>query len=411
MNDEYEILLEFLDGNLTIEEEQSLFYKLSVNDDLRQKLKDLMSIEQTVSANPSFYAPTLVSTNAIFNKLGFTPPQVTYNTSYVSFFSTFFSYLKKMHVVLPTLGAIILSSILYNTLENNKFTAEAENDELASGSSKREIRFESNVPLTEQYLSDDSKDLNSNREFSETFKNTRKNSPGNANTLVGDTTSPNQFVDKISDFENRIEVSYNQNVIANADIFNSTYYQSDFRISENFTLIENNHPSMVMDRNILSKFYIEVVNNHFVHNDKVAVEPSKNSGIKDLSIALNYIINNTMSVGIFALEETFYQKFDGIDEFGREVIYEQQPLLRSYGVQLLYNVNVSESFAFRPKVLAAHNEGGFVAGLGITTSYNIYGGISFEFGVDLRRLFFWHQNENFGSTKYGINYGITYKFR
>ncbi|MBS3999111.1 MAG: hypothetical protein KGZ71_01370 [Desulfobulbaceae bacterium] len=415
MKDENEILLDFIDGNLSIEEEQTLFYELTVNDELRQKLKDLMAIEQTVSANPSFYAPTVNSTKAIFSQLGFTPPQTLITTASVLKVSTFMPFLKSLNFILPTLSLLLLSGVSYYALENNIFSSTDVLRELTSEKTKREIMFESNLPITEQYELAETNESSINSKSIEATKKLAKDESIFPQNLVNNSfDSQEQGSNERFSFTNNNDSSsssYTFDISKSELMSNKDLSTLQFK-NDNFSSIAFVEESFsIKDYNIYNRFSIVILKNHYAHTIKPTVEPSKNHDLRDISFSLRFKFNSDWSIGVFALNEAYFQKFDGFDEVGRKIDYEQQPLLQTIGTQIQYNYFITENLAVHPKILAGLNEGGFVAGIGTSMSYNIYSGISFEFGVELKRLFFRHNAENFGSTKYGLNYGIIYNIR
>ena len=68
------LILDFADGTLDSSKEEELFFHLSVNEEMRGKLKQLMAIENSIQDNTAYFAPPAESTMKVFSALGFSAP-------------------------------------------------------------------------------------------------------------------------------------------------------------------------------------------------------------------------------------------------------------------------------------------------------------------------------------------------
>jgi len=66
-----ELLLEFLDGDLSPDQEDALFSALASNSDLRREMKDHLAISSAVRGDMEAFSPPVESTRHIFSTLGF----------------------------------------------------------------------------------------------------------------------------------------------------------------------------------------------------------------------------------------------------------------------------------------------------------------------------------------------------
>jgi hypothetical protein len=404
---ESEKLLDFIDGNLSLEEEQALFYELSTNDELRQKLKHLMAIEQSVSANPSFYAPTVSSTNAIFNELGFAPPKSITHINSSTTLNTIASFVKNLYIIIPGITILLLSGLGYLYL-NNKNTSDFISDTPET--------MTQSIPQTERNIA-----------FIEQYQDQYGTESDIENSSLAATGKPISYIqsNKLDFVETGSENSNNPNL-------QDLYLSMDASLQKITDVIRshiqknnppfytgNNSGSVIIasgldklaEPNFLSKFSIDIAKHNYTHTIQPTVEPSKDQSLKDISLTVNYRINSNMQLGAFYIKETFFQQFDGVDEFSRNVIYEQQPIFNTLGIKANYIYDITENISINSNLLTGYNLGGLIGGGGIDFSYNIYAGISLNFGVEYKALFYEFQGRNFNSTKYGTNFGISYNFR
>lgn len=73
-NTNSEMLHLYVDGELETSLEPGLFDELSVNENLRTEMRELMAIRNTVQSDSESFAPPLAAAGSVFNRVGLMPP-------------------------------------------------------------------------------------------------------------------------------------------------------------------------------------------------------------------------------------------------------------------------------------------------------------------------------------------------
>ena len=157
-------------------------------------------------------------------------------------------------------------------------------------------------------------------------------------------------------------------------------------------------------------FSLEINSSAYWNIPEETIYPEEISKLHNMNIFLYYFLNDYLSIGIGARQETFFVKYRTNDDLSREFIYEQQPNLT--------NIEFSARYSpFDLKILDPYlqfNSGGSTYGytfrLGAGSEINIYDNIAFTFLLEYATLRYNHKDIWHNANKFGINYGINYKF-
>ena len=102
-----------LDGELSPEQEVSLFSELTLNDELRSEMRELLSIKNAVHSDSEAFVPSLAATTAVFQKAGYALP----GAYYIGLKSLLIKY-----AWVPLLVAVLTGFTTFSVMKNNHDT-------------------------------------------------------------------------------------------------------------------------------------------------------------------------------------------------------------------------------------------------------------------------------------------------
>ncbi len=199
--------------------------------------------------------------------------------------------------------------------------------------------------------------------------------------------------------ENDLVNLYNDDLLNNVDDLTKLDHLLDY---SPLSAISHSHSN--------KKFELEINSSSFWNLPKETIYPEEIAKLYNMNIFLYYKLSRQLSIGIGARQETFYVKYNTIDEYSRVYIYEQQPNLTNIELALRYHP--FEMSLFDPYV--QFNTGGSYYGYtlraGIGSEIKVYENISFTLFFEYATLKYKHKELWNDASKVGINYGINYKF-
>ena len=133
----------FLDGELDPSMESQLFSELAINDELRTEMRELLAIRESVQNDIEAFTPPISAAGIVFNRLGFTPPQIVNLPVPGAFRGGIFGNLTKNlwgPAVAAVIAALFTALILINIYENKLTEFKKEIPEMISKESIRIIQ-------------------------------------------------------------------------------------------------------------------------------------------------------------------------------------------------------------------------------------------------------------------------------
>lgn len=120
MSEHLEQIHQLLDGELDSIHESALYAELAVNDDLREEMRDQVTLKNAVNNDRMALVPPAALTNSVFSGLGFAAPLAGASAGAVSsgMFMQWFSRLG-----IPILGAIAAAGITFGITSDSKPTS------------------------------------------------------------------------------------------------------------------------------------------------------------------------------------------------------------------------------------------------------------------------------------------------
>jgi hypothetical protein len=159
-----------------------------------------------------------------------------------------------------------------------------------------------------------------------------------------------------------------------------------------------------------NRFALEVKNSTFWNLPHETVYPSEISKLHNMDIVLFYKLNDFIALGLGARQETFYVKYNSIDEYNQEFIFEQQPNITSY--ELSARFTPFEIYNISPFLQLSTGGGhyGYTLRAALGSEINLYSNLALVFALDYATLQYKHHDNWNTANKIGINYGILYRF-
>ncbi len=400
-----EQLIQFLDGELPIEQEQNLFDEMALNPDLRSEMRDGLAVRSAIAKDVEAFTPTPDQTRAVFAGLGLSPP-------YAGSSGNNRAYAKYLSLVWLFLGLSIGSGLAswlskdsferqYAALKNKmQITIDGLNDKL---NSSKPVMSSVEVPNKDEILT---------------------NTKEKVRTVIvyRDRIVPMMNFDDHSDaYEmNNYDVMAKQNNVSESDQHIISAAELQTPVAFNHTMPFNS-PSISLSNSVQGFIGLSWSNNvgyprfwtqvRGIGTLSQVPNISINSGIEELSnlnVSVGYSFNENFAAGIELGREPFMLRYNGIAK-GRRTLYEQQSSMLLGGIvfqgklsplESLYNVQpVSSMFLGGSEIgpLARFSTG---LQYPITQTITLYGGLEYSL------LQFQFQSNSFLTQKLGFTYGM-----
>lgn len=415
--DQIKLIHDFVDGMLDPGQEESLFLALSNSDELRQEMKDLLAMKEAARSYTEVYTPSASSTMAVFGLLGFETPKLAYNSSnltgWTSRLMNFYrrnSRSFKTGIASSVLTAILVFFLLQpdDTLVNNSsanMNEKAEQAQLFNNSLFNNSLFnystKSEVPVVVS--------TENIPEIVNTISVKADKTVNSSMTSVLHDQNDTENTEPVEAINN--DASINTIVIHMAKQFinplpNSLEFNTSFYIPGTANVSVNDITDFIIED--LAGLSVEIRGSQNWNSEKATINPSEYALFNNYSAALFYDLSEKFSFGIDLRQETFFNKFFGVDEDGIMKTFETQPNYTSLGLALRYYFLQSENFKPLIQGTFGGNSVGLTSRLMAGLKYEPYRNIAFILGLEYSNLTYWFDNNSFNSSKVGLNYGMQY---
>ncbi len=384
--DKFQLISDFIDGELEPLLESQLFLELSSDDELRQKLKNTILLKSALASNLSAFAPSANQTQKLFSALGFkdvlNPPT---STGKIENQGKFLNATKYLMILL--LGGFLMFLI------SRYFTDDIPEKIITKSDNSKHIYDLANqippIPIIKNY------------ENEQKLTKSIGNKKNETHLIANESYDYEEFVNAET-----IQTIMNSEhkIIIESDLFSLQNFTSNTMIELPF-VIRNSYPSTR-----IGKFSIELFNSHYFSSEEPTISPSKNAIFNNSAIKVVYDLSDNITLGAEARQETFYQVFEGMDEFGIINTYRQQPNFTTIGAIGRYKITNWYNFIPFIELNVGTNNAGLVYRGTTGITYSPYHNFNIILNLEYSNLNFMHQQNWFNSNKFGINYGFGIKF-
>jgi len=392
--DKFEKLNEFTEGNLSEEQESSLFAELSSDSSLRMELKQLLSVNATVNLNRNNFKVPPVLKASVFSNIGLPLETPGLELPVANGLKSTLSKYKTLISSFVSSAASIIGLLLFLNYTGN----------IGDGEIKTITKIEK-VPVY----------IESNAEQT------------NVSDLATKNIEPKIIYLKSEPIIKYIQRENSENLYALHNIKRDNMYSSLpislANKSNNDNIIQGNNTSKfvptgnyITDNNSIqtnrsekSKFTLEWKGAMNWNDPVETVSSAKYSKLTNNSLALSYNLYNNFSFGADIREENFYQEFNfKLD--GERVNVKQLPQYTTYSGFARVRFLNSDLFKNFVQISAGANNNGLVYRGMYGIEFTPYEKFGLVFGMEYSSMLFKFDNVGFNANKFSLNYGLIYNF-
>ncbi len=398
--EKFEILNDYLDGNLNESQEKEILFELAANDELRNDFRQLIAVNRSSSMLAKGYFVPETSKDGIFAAIGMAG--VSAGTGLGTY-----SPVKKAFPFLPALltsaATVLVIFLLVNVLGYNLVKNESIQGNVTT-ITKYQIIPES-ISGTEESSNFQTKESKS------VTSGYLKNSEG-----ISPNSVEKQFVNDVHVIEGNIENEDSRIYEISTDKI-AINNNIDFQNRQLNTFSRSNiHPELYDSPELTNSsdgipLSIEVRNSQYWNIPAATVTPSRFADFNNMTIDIKYNFDNGISVGGDVRRENYFQEFDFVDELRQYTKVEQQPNFTTFSLVAGYIYNSGSSISPLAQISLGLNEAGVVSRLMVGAGYRISDNFSLRISSELSNLTYEYKSVVFNSPKFGFNYGICYTFR
>lgn len=399
--DDFTKLNDFAEGALDSSEERELFGRLAASDNLRGELKRLMAVNSSINANRSLFAVPSASKAKVFAGIGFDSVSPALPASFASGIRGFLRSSRGKilgGIACAALGAALM--LLFQGAPETKQEVTNSKNQVTMSNPPNALASREEVPQ-------------------------RNMEP--LISVIRDTVVVIRYVTERVSSETNVSVAQNEEKQPEKEFVLMEPRESNFsnRPRTKPLLLGNNGENAIqnfLSGRVLSPepqlcgdvsgmgLSLEVRGGQYWNMPEASLNPSKYSMFNNTSITVLYDISKHFSIGLDIRQETFFQRFDGEDIYSLPVTYEQQPNFTSYGIVFRYDSRSNKSIRPFYQGIVGANKIGLIGRASAGLAYSPYSDISFLLGLEYSYMGYAHQNKLFGSQKFGLNYGVSFKF-
>lgn len=458
-HDDYSILLyEFVDGTIDQHNEESLFRAMSGSHELRNELKELLTLKGAVQSDVKAFTPPVESTMKIFGALGYSTPgaltggaeagsstlasQTQVGNTVSALLSKSASYLGGyLHALLGgvaitgvTLTVLFStgtiqwsgnSDILHSKLATQTISTSnntlpvigntVQSTEQSQTPTLNSLKPETVTKQTIKYIYVREKANNIGSEYDKLQSDTRNDvisSPegGESVTLYGeDQNSNNQLtqdpvyttpnVTQITDFKKNISATSNS--LGQGTQKQATNTPIPYASVMHGVNLNEGEPIT---------WSIEMRRMDVRPLDNPVFTPQNNAFSVNAALSALFAVNESLSLGMELGYERFYQSFESVDNQNRRIKIYQQPSLLTGGLAARYAPFNFDGFQPFLHASAGFSQIGMVNRGLLGMKYSPSSTVSFSLGIESSFLLYNEKNVSYTTMNYGLSYGFSLTF-
>ncbi len=467
-----EQLIDFVDGNLEPEAEENLFYQLTVNEDMRVKLKKLLAVDNSIHNNFKRFEPGPELTSGVFSALGFSSladgaPGTGSSSVAPKPFNVGKFFTSNIKLLFTAVVSSVLTSLIFAVYiiperdGNAAITGTQESHAVQSAATTAVNR----IPVITSYENNDDGNRrvtagsdegddsqyglkapdgsisgsrsnglasNTSTQPKQGFKRTSSHSSQNRTSVVNHPSNTGS----VTIADNRPDGYENDNNIAPAVTEKQMAGQGTALIDKSQIVspgpgfsstpvlgLPPQIPGLGQLFSFASGLGITIELNGMTDFQDLPDKQLKfdnTQSLNNTSISLGYRLSDDFTAGVNYSRETFNQHFSGREKDGRAFVIDQRPNMGTYSMFLRYYP--FNGIAVNPYVQLScgwsrQNSGGRLAGitpratLGAEYPLPFIGNLFVYGSLDYTWLIYKYQdNVNLDSKKFDINYGLKYRF-
>ncbi len=398
-----ELINSFVEGEISPEKEQELFYALSNNESLRSELKQFIDIERTPKYDVESFAPTPESTASVFSRVGIKdfslkPPKTT-----IGGFSIKSFWSKYAQGVVGALGAGVITAVIMFFAMND----DASQTQVSQGVAEK-TKIERKAQKTSKETS--VKEVPTVSSFEKTASAEEKRTSNSEERVLAaseeEEKTENNVAKEINEDLDLAAVKETEIARNNLRIIpvNVGGRQFNNNIVTSPTLTSYSSESIDLGKIGIS---LEVAGTEFKDLPQATLPHSSEPLFENNYIALIYKVNDKFYLGADLRREFFFQNYTGSDGEGKYRI-EQNTHYDSYGLFGRYKFFRYKNAAAFGQLSLGGNVSGPYARLALGTEISPSVDYSFTLGVEGSVLSFEHQNNRSYTGKIGFIYGFLF---
>lgn len=402
-----EQLVQFLDGELPIEQEESLFVEMAANPELRAEMRDGLAMRSAISKDIEAFTPTPEQTRAVFAGLGFKNPLAPDRGENTTRYRT-------LPLVWLFFG-VSIGALLSYMYSNNDFQKryEALRTSMQSKVESLTAQIKNTPPTVSSYeVKDDAENkpketirtvivyrdrfvptysaVDNNSLFSERMPSEELDrEPADGNTIT--LNDPTQF--SPAALSQGANVSLQPRTLPN---------YSGFAVNNRLSFRSEDFP----------QFWLQVRGIGTLTQNPDLAASSVISGLGNVNVAIGYSFNENLAAGVELGREPFMLRYSGVTK-GRKFNYEQQSSMLLGGLMLQGKMDHIESLDnIQPvgTIFLGGSEIGLLGRLSLGVYYPFNKSVAFYGGIEYSVLGFQYQSVSYDAQKLGITYGMQFRF-
>lgn len=389
--EKFDLLNDYLDGELAPEREQEFFLNMASDDELRGRMKKSLAVRSAIQSNLQT-APPVGTTAALFGRLGFSPAgAIGVSGAAGGGIAAFMGkYWQAGLIAALSVTVIILLALRGGT---DSIVPEEQNVLTASGAKKSQPPISSSMDNQEPAIP--APEVRTVTKY--VYVEVPAASIGQKQTKMAGNAV--ESVRPIGNFSSGPAGRVFNLRSESGDIAAGTFepVQSIFPVNDFGLSGEGN-------------FLLEIHGSQDWLLPAATVSPSKTALFNNYSVSAFYNVFDDLYAGIDIRRENFFQRFEGMDDLGIINTYEQQPNFTSYSLALRYYFLRSGDFGFFAQGAAGFNNAGKIGRGMLGMEYAPYPSIRFILGAGYDYFMYRHQERDYNSKKAGIKYGVSYRF-
>jgi hypothetical protein len=408
-NNPSEMLHLLLDGELDSSMEASLFTSLLGNEELRNEMRELISIRESVRRDVEAFTPPISATSGIFSKLGYTIPLMPVSIPAATSLGFWANVGHKIWN--PAFTAVLASLVTFILMWNFNSQGINENDSNQIADNNKTV---ANTSQANESLASSTQITNDNKSGQEVkvvyITKYIKDKPNNTVEVVNNDVENTD--DNVNDTGNLNDI-YNNLSFSPFDNVKLQPYQSNLNNSmtkeislvNNYYSAVNNDPALTLQFKVMSGSSYPNIN--FSGTDE--------SFITNFSIAAFAPVSEIFQIGLEAGKEPFGMEFYDIDDKdNRLYTIRQKPTLlwAGVGVKIISDKHIDFLAYSQPYLhltMASTSVGPLVktnAGLQFVSE----SGLGILLGLEGSLLAYQNENIWYSSKNLGIMYGMFMRF-
>ena len=330
---DYEILNDFIDGELPPEQEPELFAALNASEELRSLMKRTIALNNAAKSPALTSQPTAEATKSLFGKLGISVSPETPLAIQPAEVKDKRRYLP----MIATVAAVFLAMLALTINMKNSNGAISQAGSVASNSIKSGFPVITSTELEGNSLSPKDTIV----KYVYVQKESSSPTEQRNNSLMAPLAESSVSIGRIAGlfgFPHIMALPNNSNTMALIP-FNPPLIKRNepIQIDTNSLQLAEKENSAAGDNQI--GLTVEFRGSHNWLYPEPNIEPMETALFKNNSIALMYSLTEELALGAEVRQDNFFQKYQGYDRLmATETIYEQQPNFTSGGIFARYSL-------------------------------------------------------------------------